>query len=630
MVESPLLSQTDVGADICLDKPLVPAIADANLPDEAEIMARKRLGRAEKREKKAAANAALAAADAENPTYHWAAEEVKSADGAWVWHRRLLMCRTPELTKLVIKFLHENNSRWSDASFFPECVLHQTLGDSTRYDLTKLDRILAKIISEVLARRKECEDAARDLLRESAGFFCADMVVYLIDQNQTLHCGWGGCNVREASLGLLSRCQYGSDPNLGNILQVTARSTRLCDRGVLKRDRELMVANLWSALERDSSALFFPSADLRSEVLARGARLCEFVGNISYLQCAGNMTVGVGREQRTVKCDKTRVVVDVTGFCLWNPGDTRFASTNTADSAIRMYSGLGDAERLLLPAAVPAFSMFAKEWGVIYVADLSPIFFRTQALDHLILQSEDKHILQSLVAGTFGHHAGIRDLVDEKGIGQVFLLHGPPGTGKTASAEAIAEYYRKPLYYVTAGELGVTPTELEKTLARILQTAVRWDAVILIDEADIFLLDRAESRDLNRNSMVCIFLKLLEYFDGVLFLTSNHIEQLDQAIASRLSCSIKFPPVDLLAVWKSLLAHFQVTSLGDDDIRRIIDAEPHANGRNVKRIIQNAILLAAYEKAQRAQALTVAADSAPIPSLAHFELAMRYIAFSHF
>jgi len=130
--------------------------------------------------------------------------------------------------------------------------------------------------------------------------------------------------------------------------------------------------------------------------------------------------------------------------------------------------------------------------------------------------------------------------------------------------------------------------------------------------------------------MVCIFLKLLEYFDGVLFLTSNHIEQLDQAIASRLSCSIKFPPVDLLAVWKSLLAHFQVTSLGDDDIRRIIDAEPHANGRNVKRIIQNAILLAAYEKAQRAQALTVAADSAPIPSLAHFELAMRYIAFSHF
>ena len=54
------------------------------------------------------------------------------------------------------------------------------------------------------------------------------------------------------------------------------------------------------------------------------------------------------------------------------------------------------------------------------------------------------------------------DVIDGKGEGSIFLLHGPPGVGKTLTAEAIAELLHKPLYTVSMG-LGTNPESLEST-----------------------------------------------------------------------------------------------------------------------------------------------------------------------
>jgi len=88
-------------------------------------------------------------------------------------------------------------------------------------------------------------------------------------------------------------------------------------------------------------------------------------------------------------------------------------------------------------------------------------------------------------------------------------LHGPPGTGKTLTAEAIAELLKRPLYSVSVGELGTTVEKLEEKLREILEVAHLWNAVILLDEADIFLEKRSDN-DIHRNAMVGIFLRLLE------------------------------------------------------------------------------------------------------------------------
>ena len=89
------------------------------------------------------------------------------------------------------------------------------------------------------------------------------------------------------------------------------------------------------------------------------------------------------------------------------------------------------------------------------------------------------------------------------------MLHGPPGVGKTLTAEAIAELLHKPLYVVSMGELGTTPEALEERLQDVLDLCGPWHALVLIDEAEM-LLERRTKSEVVRNAMVCVMLRLLE------------------------------------------------------------------------------------------------------------------------
>ena len=88
---------------------------------------------------------------------------------------------------------------------------------------------------------------------------------------------------------------------------------------------------------------------------------------------------------------------------------------------------------------------------------------------------------------------------------------GPPGTGKTLTAEGISELLKCPLYMVSAGELGTDPRYLETELLKILDICHTWGAILLLDEADVFL-ERRSLHDIHRNSLVGVFLRQLEYF----------------------------------------------------------------------------------------------------------------------
>lgn len=83
----------------------------------------------------------------------------------------------------------------------------------------------------------------------------------------------------------------------------------------------------------------------------------------------------------------------------------------------------------------------------------------------------------------------------------IILLDGPPGVGKTLTAESVAEIMNAPLYTMSAGELGTQPDRVEKRLSDILEMATMWKAILLIDEADIFMEQRSP-HDLQRNELV--------------------------------------------------------------------------------------------------------------------------------
>lgn len=128
--------------------------------------------------------------------------------------------------------------------------------------------------------------------------------------------------------------------------------------------------------------------------------------------------------------------------------------------------------------------------------------------------------------------SGFDDFITEKGRGLIGLLFGKPGLGKTFTAEAIAEMARLPLMTVSAGSLGSEPDTIEENLRATLDLAARWRAVVLFDEADVFLAKR-DSSNIERNAVASVFLRELEYFPGIMLLTTNQKDLIDEAFQSR-------------------------------------------------------------------------------------------------
>lgn len=138
---------------------------------------------------------------------------------------------------------------------------------------------------------------------------------------------------------------------------------------------------------------------------------------------------------------------------------------------------------------------------------LKQINFHKDTFDKVEMDPKRKSDLQLVI----NNYRDINnDVINGKGGGIIFLLHGPPGVGKTLTAEATAESLQRPMYSVNVGELGTKVAVLEHRLKEILEICYAWDAILLLDEADIFL-ERRQDTDIQRNAMVGVFLRLLEY-----------------------------------------------------------------------------------------------------------------------
>jgi len=242
------------------------------------------------------------------------------------------------------------------------------------------------------------------------------------------------------------------------------------------------------------------------------------------------------------------------------------------------------------PGYVKGFSMSKKKWGTFRYSGLSPIAFRDDAYDLLVLDPDVKAEVRSLVEQSEDMFS---DIISGKGGGAIFLLHGTPGLGKTLTAESVAEILHRPLYSISVGELGVTPKEVEETLQEVLEMVTAWNAVLLLDEADIFLEARSKD-DIVRNAMVGVFLCLLEYHNGVLFLTTNRVADFDTAVLSRISVILKYPDFtdDIRhTVWTNILSAAGLDGI-KVDLPYMAKTYP-VNGRQIKNAIRISLSLAA-------------------------------------
>ncbi|KIW97213.1 uncharacterized protein Z519_02605 [Cladophialophora bantiana CBS 173.52] len=191
------------------------------------------------------------------------------------------------------------------------------------------------------------------------------------------------------------------------------------------------------------------------------------------------------------------------------------------------------------------------------------------AFGRLVLPRGHKKMVLSLIAQHFRNKEAQQDkdeqddIVRGKGKGLIILLHGAPGVGKTTTAEGVAERFRKPLFQITCGKrdmnLRLPPRDNKLRCKRIWPLPNRWGCILLLDEADFFLAERRHQNftriglvagELIRSSCRSVFLRVLEYYAGILFLTTNRIGDFDEAFASRIHMNLHYPPQNSISTIK--------------------------------------------------------------------------------
>ncbi|PSN69521.1 P-loop containing nucleoside triphosphate hydrolase protein [Corynespora cassiicola Philippines] len=331
----------------------------------------------------------------------------------------------------------------------------------------------------------------------------------------------------------------------------------------------------------------------------------KFVGLVkgSYMQYSGaaiaeNREVCVGGEyKKALTYISGRVMFDPITLVQQNSGTDLLKPDVEAEIEPTL---LRDEDLIFCNHYVGGFSFRHKKWVCLAISRHDEVQWDPRAFEQLVIDPRKRDLIHSLVkshkntAGTFD------DIIAGKGLGLVGLLSGTPGVGKTLTAEAISEVTKRPLYMLSAGELGTSASSVEYQLDMVLEIAKTWSCVLLIDEADVFLEQRTNT-DLGRNAIVSVFLRRLEYFQGVLIMTTNRQDTIDEAFKSRIHFKLHYNELTTAsraAIWRncfdsmpSTVPTVGISNAAIDDLANLT-----LNGRQIKNVVSCAVSIAIEEK----------------------------------
>jgi AAA+ superfamily predicted ATPase len=233
------------------------------------------------------------------------------------------------------------------------------------------------------------------------------------------------------------------------------------------------------------------------------------------------------------------------------------------------------------------YDLQAHDAVIVHVADITPYEYQPDVGRLLILPPDEKRLLDILRQGI---RMKDKDVIGGKTGGCLIIIQGEPGVGKTLSAQVFAEQNKRSLYEIQCAQLGIQPDEVEKNLRTALLRARRWNAVLLINEADVFVHTRGT--DIVQNAIVGVFLRLLESLDSACFLTTNKGTIIDDAIYSRAIVHLKYgyPDKDGRNAIFTDQAKLQGLQL-PTDVARALANKHDLSGRDIRQLIKLAKLL---------------------------------------
>ena len=188
------------------------------------------------------------------------------------------------------------------------------------------------------------------------------------------------------------------------------------------------------------------------------------------------------------------------------------------------------------------------------------------------------------------------------GLALAFNFAGPPGTGKTICAEAIANALGRQLLVVRYAELeSLWMGETPKNVSALFRLARDENAVLLFDEADAIASRRSSSVEQGylreTNTVVNVLLRELEMFSGVVIFATNLAANFDPAFERRIRTHVLFemPGVDEREqIWRVQM-HPTLTPLATDVNFRALAQRHEASGGDIRNAVLKAAMAAAGE-----------------------------------
>lgn len=177
-----------------------------------------------------------------------------------------------------------------------------------------------------------------------------------------------------------------------------------------------------------------------------------------------------------------RYMVDLKAYRSLHMGNGSRMQDELGPEAMAKEDPPDDKFELLLPPTIKGFNMRRKKWLDLVAERITDVKWNEDAFRKVVMNSKAKDLIRALVSNQLASETST-DLIENKGNGLILLLHGSPGTGKTLTAEGVAEITKKPLYRVTCADIGTKPEDAERYLESILHLGKLWRCVVLLDEA---------------------------------------------------------------------------------------------------------------------------------------------------
>ncbi|KAI0538963.1 P-loop containing nucleoside triphosphate hydrolase protein [Xylaria digitata] len=277
-------------------------------------------------------------------------------------------------------------------------------------------------------------------------------------------------------------------------------------------------------------------------------------------------------------------------------------------------SPLTDFECMISCPRVKGFHLSTNEWCEFDVESLGDIVWDDTLYDDLVLVGNKKNFMSALVNRLRSGRLSFDDFNSKTGenpwAGINIILSGPSGSGKALTAEAVAEKSHVPLYTINARNLGTEPAKVEKGITDALKCCQLWDAVLLIDQADIFLESRNQD-SLQRNEIVYKFLSALEKYRGLTFLTGNRDIEIDSAFKCIIDLTLPYIEPDQSARRRFWVEYVQKLSSGracitDANFDKL--SKLPINGKEIQKYIKMALVLVKKDEPLRIKHLKLVLD----------------------